>query len=68
MKNPADVDITLKLSVVKPLHAKWIVQMFKHLKTWKDLIFKSFESARITEAAEKCNEMSKREENPFSAL
>ena len=34
-----DVDATLKLSEVKPLHAKWIVQMFKHLQTRKDLIF-----------------------------
>ena len=67
-KNPADVCVTLKLSEVKLLHAKWIVQMFKHLKTPKGSICNSFESADITKAVEKCNEIRNREKNPFRAL
>ena len=53
---------------VNKLHAKWIVQMFEHLKTWKDQIFNGFESAAVTEAIEKCNEIGNCEENPFRPL
>ena len=53
---------------VNQLHARWIAQMFEHLKTWKDQIFNGFESAVITEAVEKCNEIGNCEENPFRAL
>ena len=42
-KNSANVDIILKLSKVRPLHAKWIVQIFKHLRTRKNLIFNAVE-------------------------
>ena len=34
----------------------------------KDLTFNGFESAGITEAVEKCSDISNREENPFRAL
>ena len=60
--------LTLKLSEVNPLHAKWIVQMVEHLTTRKDLVFNGFQSTGITKAIEKCNEMNKRKENPFRAL
>ena len=50
------------------LHAKWIVQVFEHLKTRKGQIFNGFESAGITEAVEKCNKISNCEVNPFRAL
>ena len=46
---------------------KCIVQMFEHLKTRKDLIFSGFESAGITKAIEKCNEIRNHEEKQFTA-
>ena len=30
-KNPADVEVSLNLSHVKPLHTKWIFEMYKYL-------------------------------------
>ena len=42
-KNPVDVDVTLKLSEVRSLQAKWTIQMFEHLKTQEYLIFNGFE-------------------------
>ena len=33
---PPDVKVSLKLSVIKPLHAKWIVDLHRHLKADKD--------------------------------
>ena len=67
-KNPADVNITLKLSEVRRLRTKYTEQIFEHLKTLKDLIFNGFESVGITEAEEKYNEISNLEENSLRAL
>ena len=67
-KNPADVDLTLKLSEVKPPYAKWIVQMFEYLNIRRYLIFHGFDSVGITEAVEKCNNISNREEYRFGTL
>ena len=50
------------------VNAKWVLQMFEHLNTRRDLIFHGFESAAITEAVEKCNEISNPEENQFRDL
>lgn len=66
-KAPADVDVSVNLTVIKPLHAKWITQMYDYLKGRKDLIFNGFRSAGITEAVQKANEVFQRIENPFLA-
>ena len=34
-KAAADVTVSLKLSVIKPLHAKWIVDLYKMTKKWQ---------------------------------
>ena len=36
--NAYDVKVDIHLSTIKPLHAKWIVNMFKFMKESKDLI------------------------------
>ena len=65
--SPADVQVSLKLSILKPLHAKWIVDTYNHLKEQKDSIIKGFESAGILEAIESANTVYTRIENPFRA-
>lgn len=67
-KAPADVNVSVNLSEIKPLHAKWIVLMYNYLKGRQDLIVNGFRSAGITEAVEKANEVYQRIENPFLAL
>ena len=67
-KAPADVNVSVNLSEIKPLHAKWIVLMYNYLKGRQDLIVNGFRSAGITEAVEKANEVYQRIENPLLAL
>ena len=64
-KAPGDVKVSLKLSDLKPLHAKWIVDAYDHLKKQKDSIINGFDSAGITEAIKSANDIYTRIENPF---
>ena len=59
-KDPADVEVSLILSQVKPLHAKWIFEMYKYLQGRNDLIINGFKAAGITEAVEKANKVFRR--------
>ena len=43
-KAPVDVEVSLKLSEIKPLHAKWIHEMFQYLRGRSDLVLNGFES------------------------
>ena len=61
------VKVSLNLSEIKPLHAKWIYEMYEYLRGRSDLVLNGFESAGITEAVEKSNEVFERIENPFLA-
>ena len=56
-KDPADVEISLNLTKVKPLHAKQIFEMQKYLQGRNYLIINGFKVAGITEAAEKVNKV-----------
>ena len=49
-----DIEIKLKLSVLKPLDAKWIVELYNYLTFEKghDVIGNGWKSARITGAIE----------------
>ena len=61
------VTVSLNLSEIKPLHAKSIYEMYEYLRGHSDLVLNGFESAWITEAVEKSNEVFERIENPFLA-
>ena len=67
-KAPADVKVSLNLSEIKPLHVKWIYEMYEYLRGRSDLVLNGFESAGITEAVEKSNEVFERIENSFLAF
>ena len=56
-KAPADVEVSLDLSEIKPLHAKWIYEMYEYLRGRSDLVWNGLESAGIIEAVEKTNEV-----------
>ena len=47
---PGDVKVSMKLSDLKPLHARWIVEMFDYLKQQNESIVNGFDKAGITEA------------------
>ena len=49
-KDPTDVEVSLNLSQVKQLHAKWIFEMYKYVQGRNDLIINGLKAAGITEA------------------
>ena len=61
-KAAADV---IKLSVIKPLHAKWIVDLYNTLKDNKELAINGFRSAATNEAIENAKVIVEKVENPF---
>ena len=48
----SDKCVSLKLSVIKPLHVKWIVDLYNTLKDDKEIVINGFRSAGIAEAIE----------------
>ena len=61
-----DVKVSMKLSDLKPLDARWIVEMFDYLKQQNESIVNGFDKAGITEAVKSANEVFSRIENPFT--
>ena len=62
---PGRVKVSLKLSDLKPLHAKWIVDTYIHLRKQNDSVIKGFDAAVITETIKVANDVFTRVENPF---
>ena len=60
-----DVKVSFKLSDLKPLHARWIVETCNHLKHQNNSIIKGFDAAGISEAITCANDVFTRVENPF---
>ena len=67
-KEVVNVEVSLKLSVIKSLHAKWIVDLYKTLKDDKEMTINDFKSEEITEAIENVNDMVEKVENPFKEV
>ena len=45
-----EINVPLKLSILKPIHGRWLLGLYDHLRNNKEIIMKGFESAGITEA------------------
>ena len=67
-KAAADVQVSLKLSVIKPLHAKWIADLCNTLKDDKEMAINGFRNAVITEAIENAKDIVEKVENPFKEV
>ena len=54
-KDIKDVDISLKLLIVKPLHAKWLIEMYNHMTSseGRDVCLKGWKIEGILDATEK---------------
>ena len=64
-KSPGNVKVSLKLSDLKPLYAKWVVEMYDYLKQQKESIVKGFVKAEIMQDVKSVQEIHSRCENPF---
>ena len=45
-----DVQVPLKLSIIKSIHVKWLLGIYDHLRNSSEAIIKGFEMAGIKEA------------------
>ena len=45
-----EINILLKLSILKPIHGRSLLGLYDHLRNNKEIIINGFESAGITEA------------------
>ena len=54
-KDIKDIDISLKLSIVKPLHNKWLIEAYNHMTSSeeKDVCLKGWKVAGILDVNEK---------------
>ena len=65
--DPTDIKVSSKFSDLKPLHASWIVDLYKHIQGEDELILKGFKEAGIYEAINDAQEIFERVGNPFRA-
>ena len=63
-----DVKVDVRLSTMKPLHARWIIDMYKHLKDSKVLVLSGFRKAHISEAVAEAANLAHLRENPFQDI
>ena len=63
-----NVKVSLKLSVVKSRHAKWIVDLYNTLKGDKEMAINGFRGAGITESIDNAKDMVEKVENPFKEV
>ena len=47
---PTDIVVDTKISTLRPLHAQWIVDLFKEMREKQELIVKGFRKAGIIDA------------------
>ena len=48
-KQPENVKVDTKLSIVKPLHAKWVTSFYDSMQTNKSIVTKGWDRAGITQ-------------------
>ena len=48
--NVFDIQVHLRLLVIKPIHAKWLLGLYNHLQNYPDSIITGFEMAGIKDA------------------
>lgn len=63
-KSVYEIEVPLKLSILKPLQASWIIGLYDHLRNSQDIILNGFKEAGITEALE----LELDPEDPFADL
>ena len=51
-QNIYDIEVNTTLTVMKPIHANWIMGLYDRLRNYPDLIKKDFEETGITAAIE----------------
>ena len=53
---------------MKPLHVKWVIEMYHDLKRSKQVIVSGFTKAHITKAVSETDQLAQLCENPFAEI
>ena len=64
-KDPTDIKTSSKLSDLKPIHARWIVNWHHHVIKEKEMVARGFNSVGISEAVQNVEDIYEKIENPF---
>ena len=48
-KKSHEIEVDVRLSVIKPLHAKWIVKFYDYLKSKPDIVINGWRKSGIIE-------------------
>ena len=64
-KDPTDVWISSKLSDLKPIHVRWIVNWFNHVIKEKEMTVRGFNSAGTSKAVQNAEDIYEKIENAF---
>ena len=64
-KRPSDCKISSKLSDLKLIHARWIVDSYNNVIKEKEMIVSGFNSVGISQAVQNAEDIYEKIENPF---
>ena len=64
-RDPTDAKISSKLSDLKPMHARWIVNWYNHVIKEKEMIVRWYNSAGISVTVQNAEDIYEKTENSF---
>ena len=67
-KQPEDIEVDMKLSVMKPLSARWIISAYDYLRNEGGVVHGGFVEAGISEAVDRPESDSESEDDPFADI
>ena len=63
-----DVKVDVKLSIMKPLPDKWIIEIYHHLKRCKHIVNSGFRKAHITETVNEADQLAQLCQSQFAEI
>ena len=66
--DPYNVKVDVKLTVLKPIHTRWIIDFYKHMQTSGSKVKAGFRKTLISEAAKEDEALINLCENPFQDI
>ena len=66
--DPYNVKVDVKLTTLKPIHARWIVDFYKHMQASASKVKAGFRKALISEATKEAEALINLWENPFQEI
>ena len=67
-KQPEDIEVDMKLSVMKPLSARWIMSAYDYLRTEAGIVHGRFVEVGICEAMDEAESDCNSEDDPFANI